>query len=111
VFVGRLMTPGTRPGSARAAGQDARRLRGGVGNWPRRSGRGDGAGGVWSAAPASNCLAHQPEKTVQNLIQGIRDPDAMDRAAQEMDEGRDEIRRRLGELDLAIELVRESRDE
>jgi len=51
------------------------------------------------------------EKTIQNLIQGIRDPDAMDRAAQEMDEGREEIRRRLGELDLAVELVRESRDE
>jgi hypothetical protein len=51
------------------------------------------------------------EKTIQNLIQGIRDPDAMDRAAQEMDEGREEIRRRLGDLDLAVELVRESRDE
>jgi hypothetical protein len=51
------------------------------------------------------------EKTVQNLIRGIRDPDAMDRAAQEMDDGREEIRRRLGELDLAVEQVRESRDE
>jgi hypothetical protein len=35
----------------------------------------------------------------------------MDRAAQEMDEGREEIRQRLGELDIAVELTRESRDE
>jgi hypothetical protein len=51
------------------------------------------------------------EKTIQNLITGVRDPDAMDRAAQEMDEGRDEIQRRLGVVDLAVALVRESRDE
>jgi hypothetical protein len=51
------------------------------------------------------------EKTVQDLIKGVRDPDAMDRAAQEMDEGREEIRQRLGELDIAVELTRESRDE
>jgi hypothetical protein len=51
------------------------------------------------------------EKTIQNLIKGVRDPDAMDRAAKEMDEGREEVRRRLGEVDLAVALVRESRDE
>jgi hypothetical protein len=49
------------------------------------------------------------EKTIQNLIQGVRDPDAMDRAAQEMDEAREEVRQRLGELDLAAELT--ERDE
>jgi hypothetical protein len=42
---------------------------------------------------------------VDQLIRGIRDPAEMDRAAQEMDEGREEIRRRLGELDLAVELT------
>jgi hypothetical protein len=51
------------------------------------------------------------EKTIQNLIKCVRDPDAMDRAAKEMDEGREEIRQRLGEVDLAVALVRESRDE
>ena len=49
------------------------------------------------------------EKTIQNLIRGVRDPDAMDLAARELDEGREEIRRRLGELDLAAELT--ERDE
>jgi hypothetical protein len=49
------------------------------------------------------------EKTIQNLIQGVRDPDAMDRAAREMDEAREEVHQRLGELDLAAELT--ERDE
>jgi len=49
------------------------------------------------------------EKTIQNLIRGLRDPDAMDRAAKEMDEAREEIRQRLGEVDLAAELT--ERDE
>ncbi len=44
------------------------------------------------------------EKTIQNLIKGVRDPGAMDRAATEMDEAREEIQRRLGILDLAAEL-------
>jgi hypothetical protein len=49
------------------------------------------------------------EKTIRNLIQGIRDPSAMKRAAKEMDEAREEIRQRLGEVDLAGELT--ERDE
>jgi hypothetical protein len=49
------------------------------------------------------------ERTIHNLIQGVRDPDAMDRAAKEMDEAREEIRQRYGELDLAAELT--ERDE
>lgn len=49
------------------------------------------------------------EQTIRNLIRGVRDPEAMDRAAKEMDEGREEIRRRLGELDIAAELT--ERDE
>ena len=49
------------------------------------------------------------ERTIENMVKGIRDPAAMDRAAREMDEGREEIRRRLGELDMAAELT--ERDE
>jgi hypothetical protein len=45
------------------------------------------------------------EKTIENLSKGVRDPDAMDRAAKEMDEAREEIRQRLGELDMAAELT------
>ena len=49
------------------------------------------------------------ERTIENLVKGIRDPEAMDRAEKEMDEGREEIRRRLGVLDVAAELT--ERDE
>jgi hypothetical protein len=49
------------------------------------------------------------EKTIQNLIRGVRDPDAMDRAAKEMDEASEEVRQRLGALDIAAELT--ERDE
>ena len=45
------------------------------------------------------------QRAVDNAIRGIRDPDLMDQAAKEMDEGRDEILRRFGELDLSSELT------
>ncbi len=61
-----------------------------------------------SSAIRAEALA-ELEKTIQNLIQGVRDPDAMDRAAKEMDEAREEVRQRLGEVDLAAELT--ERDE
>jgi hypothetical protein len=51
------------------------------------------------------------EEAVGEIMKGVRDPEKMDHAAREMDEGREEIRQRLGELDLAVELIREARDE
>jgi hypothetical protein len=60
-----------------------------------------------STIPAEDIAELQ--KTIQNLIQGARNSAAMDRAAHEMDRAREEIRQRLGELDLAAELT--ERDE
>lgn len=51
------------------------------------------------------------DAAIERAMKGVRDPEAMDRAAQEMDEGREEIRSRLGELDIAVDLIREVRDE
>jgi hypothetical protein len=51
------------------------------------------------------------EEAVDEIMKGVRDPEKMDRAAREMDEGREEIRQRLGELNLAVELVREARSD
>jgi hypothetical protein len=51
------------------------------------------------------------QRAVDNAVNGIRDPEAMARAAIEMDQGREDIRRRLGEVNLAVELIREARDE
>lgn len=48
---------------------------------------------------------------IERARKGIHDTDAMDQAAQDLDEGREEIRSRLGELDVAVDLIREARDE
>jgi hypothetical protein len=45
------------------------------------------------------------EATIADLINGVRDPAKMEEAARELDEGREEIRRRLGVLDVAVELT------
>lgn len=42
---------------------------------------------------------------------GVRDPEIMRRACERMDRMREELRRRSGELDVAVNLIRESRDE
>jgi hypothetical protein len=59
------------------------------------------------AVPAEDLAAL--DRTIQDLMRGVRDPGAMDRAAREMDEAREEIRERLVILDLAVELT--ERDE
>lgn len=51
------------------------------------------------------------EKALNDMIRGVRDPKAMDRAAKEMDEGRKEIRKRLGELNSAVALTDPDEDE
>ncbi len=61
------------------------------------------------AIPAEDMAELQ--KAVDNAMKGVRDPEAMDRACEEMDQGREEIRHRLGEVNLAVELIREARDE
>ena len=50
------------------------------------------------------------EETIQNLIPGVRDPAARDRAAKEVDEAREEVRD-LGVVDFLLlleELLREA---
>lgn len=49
------------------------------------------------------------EEAVDHAMRGVRDPKAMDQAAREMEAGREELYRRLGEVDLAVELT--DRDE
>jgi len=42
---------------------------------------------------------------------GIRDREAMKKAAEGMDREREELRKRVGVLSVAVDLIRESRDE
>jgi hypothetical protein len=51
------------------------------------------------------------EATLDRVMRGIRDPEAMARAAERMDRMREEMRRRVGEGEWAVQLVRETRDD
>ena len=62
-------------------------------------------------APPATDLDAAYSAAVERAMKGIRNPRAMDEAAREMDEGREEIRSRMGELNIAVDLIREARDE
>jgi hypothetical protein len=51
------------------------------------------------------------QEAADNAARGIRDPEAMKRACDRMDRMREELRQRQGEMNVAVELVRETRDE
>jgi hypothetical protein len=48
--------------------------------------------------------------TLDDLVKGIRRPDKMIAACERMDRMREENRKLLGEQNIAVELIRESRD-
>ena len=51
------------------------------------------------------------QEAIDRALKGIRDPEAARKACEEMDQAREEMRSRYGERSLAVELIRESRDE
>jgi hypothetical protein len=61
------------------------------------------------AVPAE--LLSEIQVAVDRLVKGIRDPDTMNRACERMDRMREEMRKRAGEIEVAVDLVREAREE
>jgi hypothetical protein len=59
------------------------------------------------AVPAEDLA--ELERAIRDMMRGARDPRTMDRSARELDEGREEIRLRIGETRIASELT--ERDE
>lgn len=51
------------------------------------------------------------EEAARYAASGARDPDVTRQAAESMDRMREELRRKLGEMNVAVDLVREVRDE
>ena len=49
------------------------------------------------------------QETIDRLIRGVRDPEAMRKACEEMDAAREELRRRIGTVDVAVDLIRDAR--
>ncbi|HKM54428.1 MAG TPA: hypothetical protein VJY33_13535 [Isosphaeraceae bacterium] len=63
-------------------------------------------------APAipDDLLAEMRERA-QRAANGIRDPDDVRKACERMDRMREELREKVGETNLAVELIREARDQ
>jgi hypothetical protein len=61
--------------------------------------------------PAAIIVDPEVEVAVDRVLKGSRDPEAMRRAAERMDRMREEMRLRVGNVDLAVSLIRETRDE
>jgi hypothetical protein len=51
------------------------------------------------------------ERAVRRAMAGERDPEAMKRACEHMDESREQIRRQYGVQDIGVDLIRELRGE
>jgi hypothetical protein len=51
------------------------------------------------------------QAAVDRVLRGVRDPEAMRRAAERMDRMREQMRQRVGNVNLAVPLIRETRDE
>ena len=53
----------------------------------------------------------QLQQTLDDLVKGIRRPDKMKAACERMDRMREENRQLFGEQNLAVDLIRETRDQ
>ena len=53
----------------------------------------------------------QLQQTLDDLVKGIRRPDKMKAACERMDRMREENRKRFGEQNSAVDLIRETRDQ
>ena len=51
------------------------------------------------------------QAAIDRALEGVRDPDSMRRAAERMDRMREEMRAHVGNVNLAVPLIREIRDE
>jgi hypothetical protein len=61
--------------------------------------------------PAAITVDPDVQVAVDRVLKGVRDREAMRRAAERMDRMREEMRQRVGNVDLAVPLIRETRDE
>lgn len=50
------------------------------------------------------------QEAAENASRRVRDPAAMRKACEEMDRIRKDVKRRLGTVDIAVELIREARE-
>ena len=51
-----------------------------------------------------------PEKVIERLMNGTRDPEMMRRSRERMDRMREDLRQRIGTVEVAVDLIRDARD-
>ncbi len=61
--------------------------------------------------PAVINVDPEVQAAIDRALEGVRDLDSMRQAAERMDRMREEMRARVGNVNLAVPLIRESRDE
>jgi hypothetical protein len=61
--------------------------------------------------PAVINVDPEVQAAIDRALEGVRDPDSMRQAAERMDRMREEMRARVGNVNLAVPLIREIRDE
>ena len=56
-------------------------------------------------------LVHELEQTLQRASTGIRDPAEMRQAREEMNRLPEELRQKIGVVDVAVDLIRDARNQ
>jgi hypothetical protein len=56
-------------------------------------------------------LVAELQEAADKAAKGIRDPETMRKACERMDRMREQLRERQGEMNVAVDLIREIRDE
>lgn len=62
-------------------------------------------------APTTKAETSELELTISRLLSCVRDPTIGQRAREEMDRMREETRKRIGTVEVAVELIRDARDQ
>ena len=61
--------------------------------------------------PAVINVDPEVQAAIDRALEGVHDPESMRQAAERMDRMREEMRARVGNVNLAVPLIRETRDE
>lgn len=62
-------------------------------------------------APTNKAGTNDLEHTIASLLSGVRDPNVGKQARAEMDRMREETRKRIGTVEVAVELIRDARNQ
>ena len=56
-------------------------------------------------------VVHELHEILAGAATGVRDPETMRKAREEMNRMREELRQRIGTVEIAVDLIREARDQ